>query len=81
MMSPDNMAPLRQSLNHGILDQLADALLQCTSLDQFNRPVLRLEAFVQEGDRRSATSGEPSLVASVNSIRRSNRSNHKILFC
>lgn len=66
-MSPDRLDPLRQSLNLGILDRLTEALQNCDTLEPFSHPVLRLEAFVQEGNKDTRSKGEPALVASVKS--------------
>ncbi|PMB71400.1 SET domain-containing protein [Beauveria bassiana] len=52
---------LRQSLTDGILDQLAEKLLNSSRLEQFSTPVLRWEAFVHEG---GVISGKESLIAS-----------------
>ena len=64
---PSVVDRLRQSLSDGILDQLAEALLGSSRLEQFHTPVLRLEAFVHEGNDNATTSDQQSLIASVSS--------------
>ena len=66
-LSRERLDSLRQSFHQGLLDRLAEALLDCASLDQFKTPVLRLDAFVQEGDLDAMSNGEPALVSSVKS--------------
>ncbi|OAQ99392.1 hypothetical protein LLEC1_05087 [Akanthomyces lecanii] len=51
--SPDRLEALRQALRDEILDQFAEALLDCSSLQELRNPVLRLEAFVENGDNQS----------------------------
>jgi hypothetical protein len=40
---------LRKVLSQKLLDQLTDALLQCSSVDHLKTPILRLDAFIQDG--------------------------------
>lgn len=58
-------ASLRERFNHGILDELTEALLSGNFQERYRSPVLRLEAFVQEDDGHVARSCEPFLLASV----------------
>ena len=49
MVSPDQSDSLRQSLSDAILDDLTDALLQDPSIHCMSKPVLRFEAFIDDG--------------------------------
>jgi len=49
MLSPDQSESLRQGLSHAILDHLTDALLQYPSIHRMSKPVLRFEAFIDDG--------------------------------
>ena len=40
---------LRESLSRALLDQLTEALLSYHSVDQLSAPVLRFEAFIEDG--------------------------------
>ncbi|KAJ4148292.1 hypothetical protein LMH87_002770 [Akanthomyces muscarius] len=53
VVSPDRLEALRQILSDEILNQFAEALLDCSSLENLRNPVLRLEAFVENGDNQS----------------------------
>ncbi|KAJ9137002.1 SET domain-containing protein [Coniochaeta hoffmannii] len=49
MVPPNQSESLRQSLSRAIIDHLADALLQHPSIDRLSNPVLRFEAFIEDG--------------------------------
>ncbi|KAJ9130437.1 Histone-lysine N-methyltransferase EHMT1 [Pleurostoma richardsiae] len=49
MVSPEQLESLRQSLSRAILDHLTDILLQYPSIDRLSNPVLRFEAFIENG--------------------------------
>lgn len=71
MVSPHHVDSLRESLGRAILDRLTEALLGCASIDRLANPVLRLEAFIQDGNATDDVqiAGEsrssPQLVVSV----------------
>lgn len=71
VVSPDRLEALRQVLRDEILDRFAEALLDCSSLQEYQKPVLRLEAFVENGDnqsnsrKRSRDQGSPVLSVCV----------------
>ncbi|KAK4102627.1 hypothetical protein N658DRAFT_515287 [Parathielavia hyrcaniae] len=51
MVSPDNTNCLGSSVSRAILEQLTEALQRASCIDhQLARPVLRIEAFIQDGD-------------------------------
>lgn len=54
--SSQQVAALQEGLRQMLLDKLTDALLQCSSVGHLDTPVLRLEAFIQEG-----YDGEPGI--------------------
>lgn len=65
MISPEYTDSLRQSLAQSILDQLTDAVIGCTSLKDISNPVLRFDAFLQDGETPSEGSIQHRLVTSV----------------
>ena len=52
------IAELRKSLRQVLLEQLIDALLHESSADHVNTPILRLEAFIQDGREPGIADGE-----------------------
>jgi hypothetical protein len=76
VISSDDCDPdcLGSSVSRAILEHLTQAL-EHASIDQLARPVLRIEAFIQDGDNDNddrRTTGSPSrgrLIASVRSVR------------
>lgn len=49
MASPQQVDSLRENLRQVILEQLTDALLDWPAMTSLSNPVLRVEAFIQEG--------------------------------
>lgn len=66
MASPGQLESLRECLVRSILDDLTNVLLQYPSLDCLSNPVLRFEAFVEDGycSLSPSTSREPVLSVS-----------------
>jgi hypothetical protein len=70
VLSPDNSDCLESSVSRAILEQLTQAL-ERASFDRLARPVLRIEAFIQDGDngdddgRLTDSPSRGRLVASV----------------
>lgn len=63
--SPEQTAAVRELLRRGLLDQLTDALLKCQSVGQFDSPVLRVEAFIEDkrGDKQIVGSDPEPLIS------------------
>lgn len=64
-MIPDRNDALRQRLKQEIVERLTTALLDDTSLYQLTKPVLRIDAFIQEGDQHGIIDTDPNLIISV----------------
>ena len=58
MASPPEQADsLRENLRQVILEQLADALLDWPAMTSLSNPVLRVEAFIQDGNANASDQG------------------------
>lgn len=51
--SQDQTAALRERLCQGLLDQLTDALIKYQPVDRGESPILRVEAFIEDGRESS----------------------------
>lgn len=66
MTSPDQPDSFRESLRRHILEQLTDALLDYSAVGSLANPVLRVEAFLEDGNQAMAGHQTPqSPVVSV----------------
>lgn len=63
--SPEQTAALRERIRRELLDQLTDALLKCESVGHIDSPILRVEAFVEDGrhDKGSESSQSERLIS------------------